>query len=135
MVRALSHGRIDPIRQHQVRRALHCHRDTPTRQLNDFHRQRRLIGKGEERRPQSRLGEDHRINAMGQIAELSERRLHLITRRCKHGRRVVVAAGARRGTSEAQLVQQRQKSLLCTVVEVALETPTGLVARLDDSGL
>ncbi len=71
---------------------------------------------------------------MGEVAQLRERRLHLLAGRGEQRPRAGVAVGLRGGTGQAQLVGERQEPLLRTVVEVALDAPAGRVARLDDPG-
>ena len=101
-------------------------------QLAELHRQRRLVGERLERGRESRLAEDRRIDAVGELAQLVEGGRGLVAGRVQHPGELLVTVGGRAGTREAQVVRQREQPLLGAVVEVALEPAPLGVARLDD---
>ena len=115
-----------------VRGRLDLGRHALLRQRVDRDRYRRAAGDGLERRREPAVGEDGRVDAAGQLAQLLQRRRELLAGRLqKRVRRVGVGVEPR--PSEAQRKRERDEPLLGAVVEVSLEPAPLGVARLDDA--
>ena len=77
--------------------------------------------------------QDRRVDAMGETAELLERRLRQRDGGRERRRRAGVSCSQGGALPTAQLERQRQQPLLRTVVQVALEASALGVAGVDDA--
>ena len=94
------------------------------------HRERRPPRERLDRRQQSLLSQQGRMNAAGELAQLRDRLVDLVARALEHVRAAAILAPCR----DAERQGKRHEPLLGTVVEIAFDsTPLG-VGRRDDAG-
>jgi hypothetical protein len=95
-----------------------------------FHRDSGASPERAQRRAQTRGGQDRGVNATGDLPQVIDH-AHELRGRVGHlGPRVTTLSGRVRG--HAQPEGQRHEALLCPVVQVPLDPPSGLVRRGDD---
>ena len=95
---------------------------------DDPDRQRRAVGERPERRGQPALGEDRRVQATGELAQLLHREVELPPGAGDELLRPVGVA-RRAGLEHAELDREGDEPLLRAVVEVALEAPALVQSR------
>jgi hypothetical protein len=96
-------------------------------QLN---RHRGAATKGSQRRAQPPSGQHRRMNALRHLPQLLARFSETIT---DSGKLMVqVAIERQRGLKRSNTQSQGDEALLCSVVQIALDAPPGLVAGGDD---
>ena len=102
------------------------------RRPDDPDRQRRAVGERSERRRQPALGEDRRMQAAGELAQLLHRHVELPPRA---GDELLgpVGVGAELVLEHAELDRERDETLLRAVVEVALEAAALVQSGLEDA--
>jgi len=114
-------GHLDPLGQPPLGSKLQLDRDRAT------------AGQGPQGRPQAALGQDRRVDAAGELAQLLQRPIHAGGDPVQLGRQLL-QPGRDRRLGGAELQGQRDQPLLGPVVQVALDAAAGLVGGGDDTG-
>jgi hypothetical protein len=99
----------------------------------EFHREGSRVSQAGQGSRKARLGQDRRVDPVGQLPEFIQGRLRLTGRlgEQRPGGRVAVGLGT--GAGEPQVVGEGQQALLGAVMQVALQPPAFGVAGLDDA--
>jgi predicted DNA-binding transcriptional regulator YafY len=110
----------------------HCHKRGDVRTFRiDRIAALRTTGERFDRGTETAFAQEHRVEAAREIAQLRERLRQLVERTGDDGAGVV-GRGRKRRDGEPKSDRDRDQALLCPVVQVALESPAGLVRGADD---
>jgi hypothetical protein len=134
LARAGIHPGVDRTSGDEVGGSLHRLGEAPVRCAANDDRQRRALRQGLERQTQPSLGQDRRIDPVGQVAELAGRLLGLLDRRGEDRLQLWYTARGGRAARHPQLVRQGEQPLLRAVVEIALKSAAFCIARFHDPG-
>jgi hypothetical protein len=91
------------------------------------------VGEARQGRPKARLGEDRRVDPVGQLSEFAEGRLRVVGRLGEQRSGLAVAVGLGPGAGQSEVVGEGQQSLLGAIVQVAFQPAPLGVASLDDA--
>ena len=97
----------------------------------ELDRDGRAVRERRERRTQTRLGQDGRVDAVGQFPELTETGLHVGQRVLQQEPGLVVRFGRGVRVRQSDVIGQGQEPLLRAIVEIPLEQASFRVAGLD----
>ena len=133
MGRRSSRGVVDRFGDDNVGSCLGGGREPLLDELAELDGERRAVGQRPDGRFEPCLGEDRGEDAVGQVAQLDERLLHLLGARCQRSTSAMSPSAAAADRRQPQLVRRGEQALLRAVVEVALEPATCGVRGLDDA--